>query len=262
MLDQLVGNERVKKLLRGMLEARRTPGAMLFTGEEGIGKRLFALEIAKALNCRAPQGAEACGRCPSCVRISRFNYPQSQESDDWKGIIWTDHPDVGMVTAPKRVLLVEQMRAIEREANFRPFEGKARVFLIDDADKMNEPAANALLKVLEEPPPTSHLILITSQPAMLLPTIRSRCQSIRFSPVTVAEIEEYLIRNKLAPANDARLRARVARVSLGRALEGDTRTLTEQRAAMLDVVKALALRGDRLQLLRSAEELNEARYKD
>ena len=74
------------------------------------------------------------------------------------------------------------MRAIEREANYRPFEGKARVFLVDDADKLNPQSANALLKTLEEPPRTSHLILITSRPAMLLATVRSRCQVIRFSP--------------------------------------------------------------------------------
>src|SRR2546421_914654 len=218
MLDQLVGNEPVKKLLRGMLEARRTPGAMLFTGEEGIGKRLFALEIAKALNCREPHGAEACGRCPSCVRISRFNYPQSQESDDWKGIIWTDHPDVGMVTAPKRVLLVDQMRAIEREANFRPYEGRARVFLIDDADKLNDSSANALLKVLEEPPHTSHIVLLTARPAMLLPTISSRCQMIRFSPLSADELEGHLVKNKIAKPGEAGIRARVARGSLGRAV--------------------------------------------
>ena len=88
-----------------------------------------------------------------------------------------------MVVAPKRVLLVDQMRQIEREANYRPYEGKARMFLIEDADKLNDSSANALLKVLEEPPPTSHMILMTSRPAMLLPTIRSRCQMIRFSPV-------------------------------------------------------------------------------
>ena len=125
MFEQLIGNEPVKALLRRMLEEGRLPGAMLFTGEEGVGKKLFALEIAKALNCRSPRGAEGCGECPSCIRISKLNYPQSADSDDWKGIIWTDHPDVGLVTAPKRLLLVDQMRQIEREANFRPFEGKA-----------------------------------------------------------------------------------------------------------------------------------------
>ena len=262
MLDQLTGNNRIKKLLREMLKARRIPGAMLFTGEEGVGKKLFALEIAKALNCRAPEEGEGCGTCPPCIRISKFNYPQSGDSDDWKGIIWTDHPDVGLVTAPKRVLLVEQMRAIEREANFRPFEGRARVFLIDDADKLNDSSANALLKVLEEPPDTSHIVLLTARPAMLLATIRSRCQMLRFSPLTAAEIETHLVANKIAGAAEAATLARIARGSLGRAVEQDFQEFTTQRAAMLKVLEALAAGDDRIQLLRSAEEQNAAPVKD
>lgn len=262
MLDQLVGNERVKKLLRGMLEARRIPGAMLFAGEEGVGKKLFALEIAKALNCRTPRGAEGCGSCPSCKRISKFNYPQSSESDDWKGIIWTDHPDVGMVTAPKRVLLVDQMRAIEREANFRPYEGTARVFLIDDADKLNDASANALLKVLEEPPHTSHIVLLTARPAMLLATIRSRCQMLRFSPLAASEIETHLLQNKIAGTAEAHIRARAARGSLGRAVDQDFQEFTSQRAAMIKVLEALAAGDDGIQLLHSSEELNAAPVKD
>ena len=262
MLDQLTGNERVKQLLRRILEARRVPGAMLFAGEDGIGKKLFALEIARALNCRAPLGVEGCGTCPSCVRIGKFNYPQSSESDDWKGIIWSDHPDVGMVIAPKRVLLVEQMRLIEREANYRPYEGKARLFLIEDADKLNDPSANALLKVLEEPPHTSHIVLLTSRPAMLLPTISSRCQMIRFSPLSADEIEGHLVKNKIAKPGEAGIRARVARGSLGRAVAQDLNEFSEQREAMLRVLQALSVNKDRIQLLRSAEELNEAKYKD
>jgi len=262
MLDQLVGNDRVKKLLRRMLKEQRLPGAMLFTGEEGVGKKLFALEIAKALNCRSPQGVEGCGRCPSCVRISKFNYHQSSELDDLKEIIWTDHPDVGMVVAPKRLLLVDQMRKIEREANFRPYEGKARLFIIDDADKLNDQASNALLKVLEEPPHTSHIVLLTSRPAMLMATVRSRCQMIRFSPLTPQEIESYLITNKLADGGEARIRARIARGSLGRALAQDFQEFSEQREAMLQVLEALAFSDDHIQLLRSSEELNAAQYKD
>lgn len=262
MLDQLTGNERIKKLLREMLKARRIPGAMLFTGEEGVGKKLFALEIAKALNCRSPQGDEGCGSCPSCKRISKFNYPQSNDSDDWKGIIWTDHPDVGLVTAPKRVLLVDQMRAIEREANFRPYEGRARVFLIDDADKLNDSSANALLKVLEEPPDTSHIVLLTARPAMLLATIRSRCQMLRFAPLTPKEIATHLLENKIAGKAEADTRARVARGSLGRAVDQDFDDYKEQRTAMLKVLEALAAGDDRIQLLRSAEEQNAAPVKD
>src|SRR6185369_4404001 len=151
---------------------------------------------------------------------------------------------------------------IEKEANFRPFEGKARVFLIDEADKLNDASANALLKVLEEPPKTSHLILITARPAMLLPTILSRCQMIRFSPLTPAEIESHLMNNNLVDSKTARLRARAAGGSIGRALSGDLMTFTSQRKAMLKVLNALVVSNDRAELLRSAEQLNEAQYKD
>jgi DNA polymerase-3 subunit delta' len=262
MFDQLTGNARVKAVLKRMLVNDRLPGALLFAGEEGIGKKLFALEVARALNCRTPKDHEACGVCPSCVRVATLNYPQREDAEEWTHIIWTDHPDVGLVVAPKRVLRVEQMRQIEKEANFRPFEGKARVFLIDEADKLNDASANALLKVLEEPPKTSYLILITARPAMLLPTILSRCQMIRFSPLTPDEIETHLTKNNLVDSKTARLRARAAGGSMGRALSGDLVTFTSQRKAMLKVLNALVISNDRTQLLRSSEQLNEAEYRD
>lgn len=262
MFSELTGNARVKEALKRMITSGRLPGALLFAGEEGVGKKLFALEVARALNCRTPKDGEACGVCSSCVRVAKLNYPEREDADEWTQIIWTDHPDVGLVVAPKRVLRVEQMRQIEKEANFRPFEGKARVFLIDEADKLNDASANALLKVLEEPPRTSHLILITARPAMLLPTILSRCQMIRFAPLTPNEIEQHLVKNKLADNKTAHLRARAAAGSIGRALSGDLVSFTSQRKAMLGVLNALVMTKDRAQLLRAAEQLNEAQYKD
>jgi DNA polymerase III subunit delta' len=263
MFEKIVGNERVKEVLKRILAAGRLPGALLFVGEEGIGKKLFALEVARALNCRTPTADGPCGTCSACKRIPRINYPETALThDDWKQILWTDHPDVGIVVPPRRDLYVDQMRQIELEANYRPFEGKARVFLIDEAEKLNRSSTNALLKILEEPPPTSHIILITSRPALLLETIRSRCQMIRFSPLTPAEIEQYLLQNKLADRNSASLLARVANGSIGRALSGDLETFKDQRSAMLSVLKALAGKPDEAQLLRVSEQLNEAQYKD
>lgn len=262
MFEQLVGNDRVKRLLIRTLQSGRVPGALLFTGEEGVGKKLFALELARALNCPTPKNNQGCGECGPCKRTANFNYPSASDAEEFKGIIWSDHPDVGLVVAPKRLLVVPQMRQIEREANFRPFEGKARFFLVEDADKLNDPSANALLKVLEEPPHTSHLILMTSRPAMLLPTILSRCQMIRFSPVTAEEIEGYLVKNKLASPAEARVRARVARGSLGRAIEQDFEEFSSQRKSMLRVLEALSTSKDHMQLLKSAEELNSAQQKD
>ena len=262
MFDQITGNERVKQLLRRMLEEQRVPGALLFSGEAGIGKKLFALEVAKALNCRSRIGVDACGACAICKRISTINFPSSDDPEEKRQIFWTDHPDVGFLEAPTRMFHVKQMRALEREANFRPYEGNARVFLIDDADKLNDQSANALLKTLEEPPRTANTILITSRPAVLLPTIRSRCQQIRFSPLAAAEIERHLLEHKLANASDARLRARCAAGSLGRALSDDLEDYKERREAMLSVLQALALTGDRTRLLRASEGLNEARNRD
>ena len=261
MFDQIAGNSRVKEVLKRMLDSGRLPGALLLAGEEGVGKKLFALEIARALNCRTPRNGEACGQCSACTRIAKLNYPEREDADEWNQIIWTDHPDVGLVIAPKRVLRVEQMRQIEKEANFRPFEGKARVFLIDEADKLNDASANALLKVLEEPPRTSHLILITARPAMLLPTILSRCQMIRFAPLTPDEIETQLTKTNV-DKKTARLRARAAGGSMGRALAGDLVTFTSQRKAMLKVHNALVISNNRAELLRSAEQINEAQYKE
>src|SRR2546421_5538223 len=263
MFSSLIGNDEAKDALRRMLAAGRVPGALLFTGEEGIGKKLFALELAKALSCRNRQGLEPCDECPSCRRISRSTFPPfGKDEDDRDRLIWSEYGDVAMVRAYKRMIRVKPMRELEREANFRPYEGLARVFIVEDADRMNEPAANALLKTLEEPPRTAYLILITSQAAALLPTIRSRCQMIRFAPVQAPEIEKSLIEVKKVPAADARLLAHTSRGSIGRALATDIETYREQREAMLAVLESLVLTGDRVELLRSAEGLNDAKRKD
>src|SRR5215210_4452708 len=203
MFERLKGNPRVKDILRRMLAAGRVPGSMLFAGADGIGKKLFAIELAKALNCRAPKGEEACDVCPSCVRAAHFSYPAADDTDANKRIIWSNHPDVGLLRPAGRFIIVPQMRELEREANFRPFEGAARLFIIDDADRLNEASSNALLKTLEEPPRTTHIVLITARPAALLPTIRSRCQTLRFAPLTAAEIEAHLLSDKGITAPDA-----------------------------------------------------------
>jgi DNA polymerase-3 subunit delta' len=263
MFSKLIGNDEVKESLRRLLAGGRVPGSMLFTGDEGIGKKLFALELAKALNCRHRDGVEACDECSSCKRISRSTFPPFTSDDDNKErMIWSEHADVAMVRPHKQIIRVKPMRELEREANFRPFEGTARVFIVEDADQMNEAASNALLKTLEEPPPSSHLILTTSNPTALLATIRSRCQIIRFAPIDVGEVENFLIEHKGISAGDARLLARTAQGSIGHALAGDVETYRDRRDMMLEVLRALTLTKDRVQLLHSAEDLAAAKDRD
>src|SRR5437762_6488026 len=173
MFSSLIGNDAVKQSLQHLLESKRLPGSLLFTGDNGIGKKLFALELAKALNCRNRVGVEACGECSSCKRISNSTFPPfGKDDDDKERLIWSEHADVAMARPYKNIIRVPVIRELEREANFRPFEGRARVFIVEDSEFMNDQAANALLKTLEEPPPTTHLILTTSNPTALLPTIR------------------------------------------------------------------------------------------
>ncbi len=260
MFSTLIGNEEVKETLRRLLASGRVPGSLLFTGEEGIGKKLCALELAKALNCRNRAGVKACDECSACKRISASTFPPFGNADDDKErLIWSEHADVAMVRPYKQIIRVKPMRELEREANFRPFEGAARVFIVEDAEYMNDQAANALLKTLEEPAPTSHLILTTTNPTALLATIRSRCQIIRFAPISAGAIEEFLIKKQDLTAADAALLARTSCGSIGRALSVDIDDYRERRQSMLTVLKVLTLTRDRVQLLRSAEALAAAK---
>src|SRR5437763_6990130 len=246
MFSRLIGNEEVKDALRHLLASGRMPGSLLFTGEAGIGKKLFALELAKALNCRNRVGVEACDECSSCKRIANSTFPPfSEVKDNSERMIWSEHGDVAMVRPYKQIIRVKPMRELEGEANFRPFEGAARVFIVEDADYMNDSASAALLKTLEEPPPTSHLILTTTNPTALLATIRSRCQVIRFAPISADEIDSFLIEARNWPRLDAELLAHTSRGSLGRALATDIETYRARRQSMLEVLKALVMTGDR-----------------
>ena len=263
MFSHLIGNDEVKETLRRLLSTGRLPGSLLFTGEAGIGKKLFALELAKALNCRNRQGVEACDECSSCKRISRSTFPPYNDDDeDKERLIWSEHTDVAMARPYKQIIRIPVIRELEREANFRPFEGAARVFIVEDADFMNDSAANSLLKTLEEPEPTTQLILTTTNPTALPATIRSRCQTIQFAPIAAAEIENFLVNHKGVGKKDAQLLARTSRGSLGRACQADVDTYRDRREAMLHVLKTITVTGDRAELLRSAEGLAAAKDRD
>jgi len=257
MFGKLIGNEIVKENLRRLAAGGRVPHGLLFAGPEGVGKKEFALELARGLICRSG----GCEDCPVCGRIGVFNFPNVDDRDEHKKVILSGHPDVGMVIPYKRNILVDAIRELEREANFRPFEGGKRVFIINDAEKMSDSAANALLKTLEEPPPTTHLILVTSRPDSLLQTIRSRCQTIRFAPVAAAEIEPVLV-SAGKSADDARLASRVSGGSVGGGLAMDVAEFRAARNAMLGVIRSALVTGDISAMLRTSEQLGDAKNKD
>jgi DNA polymerase-3 subunit delta' len=260
MFANLIGNQPAKLFVAKLLKQRRFPNAILFAGPDGVGKKAFALETARAFVC-TKDGVEPCTECAACDRAQRLNIPKPDKRDEFKEVIFTDHPDVGMVVPYNRNILVDAIRDLEKEARYRPFEAAARVFIIDEADKMNDAASNALLKTLEEPAASSHIILISSRPDSLLPTIRSRCQMLRFAPVAAAEIEEHLVRNDVCSAEDAAFAARVAGGSVAKAKEADVGKIRDARSAMLGLVGD-ALRHNIAPVLQTAERMNDAKNKD
>jgi DNA polymerase-3 subunit delta' len=188
--------------------------------------------------------------------------PTDKNKDDFKKVFFGQHLDVGKVVKFRRTILVDAIRDLERNANFQPYESSARFFIVDDADRMGVESANALLKTLEEPAPTSYIFLVTSRPDALLPTIRSRCQTLRFAPIEIAEIEKFLIEQQAFSHDEAKLAARLSRGSVGRALAIKVDEFREQRQLMLDAVRNSIVTGDAAALLRTSEEMNDAKRKE
>ncbi|HEX4945284.1 MAG TPA: AAA family ATPase, partial [Blastocatellia bacterium] len=162
----LIGNDQNKQILQRLLRREGLGMALIFAGPDGVGKRQFALTFAKAANCQHPSPThdDSCDECPVCTRIQTNSYS-----------------DVVTIQPDGTYIKIAQTRALTDDVQVRPREGKHRFFLIDEADRLREEAANSLLKTLEEPPPTSTIILLTSRPDALLPTIRSRAQRLNFA---------------------------------------------------------------------------------
>lgn len=265
MFSHIIGNEQVKQRLRHLLTAGRLPNSLLFAGDDGVGKQEFALEIARFFVCRRPSGDAPCGVCSACTRVGGFVIPPEptdKNKDEFKKVFVGQHLDVGKVVKYKRTILVDSIRDLERNANFQPYEAKARFFIVDEADAMNAEASNALLKTLEEPAPTSYIFLLTSRPDALLPTIRSRCQMLRFAPVEIEAIERFLIDEHTFSHDEARLAARLSRGSVGRALAIRVEEFREQRAKMIEVVRNAITTADNAAMIRFSEGLSDAKNKE
>ena len=222
----VIGHDRVKGLLARALSLGRLPPALLLSGPEGVGKRTLAIEAARGLLCDKGPG-EPCNACRTCDRTARGIHPD----------LIVIEPETATGFLARETIKIEAIRDAVREILGLPFEARARVVLINDAHAMTEQAMNALLKSLEEPPATSHLILVTASPRALLPTIRSRCQALQLGPLPSSLLEAHLQERLGLPAVEARLRATLSGGSLGAAMafEADGyRALRDDILAMLE----------------------------
>lgn len=200
----ITGHDQTKLLLQNYLATNKVPHALMFSGPEGIGKSMLALEFAKALNCQdTTQAQKPCDVCPACAKIAG-------------GF----HPDVFWVkpSGKSNIISIEQIRELKHNLHLTSFLSARKICLINDAHTMNEEAANALLKVLEEPPEASNILIITDQPYNLLDTIKSRCHKLNCHPVPTPLIEKYLDLHFDIPTQDAASIATFASGSIGKAV--------------------------------------------
>jgi len=199
-LTDIQGQQRAIRFLRRILKKEAVPHAFLFSGMTGVGKFAAATELAKALNCLNPQNYDSCGDCGSCHKLQ-------------EGV----HPDVIHIGSDGVFIKLEQIRDLMKRFRFRPFEGKFRVVIIQDAQKLMEPAANAMLKILEEPPKANIFILLAAESQMLLPTIVSRCCQVHFQPLEDEIVAQWLAREGGLSPDRAAWIARLAAGSIEKA---------------------------------------------
>lgn len=201
--NAVAGHERIIKSLRESIKNDMTSHAYIFCGNKGSGRNLTAGAFAKTANCLSPINGNACGKCPSCIQFESGN-----------------NPDVFYVKATKTISIsVDDIREqIVNEVKIKPYSYKRKIFIIDKADTMTSQAQNALLKTLEEPPKYVLIILIAENTENFLPTVLSRCVMMKFSPISVNLIKNYLINNCAMNENDAAFYAEYSIGSIGEAL--------------------------------------------
>jgi DNA polymerase-3 subunit delta' len=258
----VIGHRPLVRLLARSVRDGTLPPSLLFAGPRGVGKRLTAVATAQALNCpraAAPEHPDAsaprlapgsqpplesalpfdgCGVCPTCSRIARGVYPD---------VLIVEPGDTGSIK-------IEQVRDVVDRAAYRPFEGRMRAVIMDEADALVAAAQHALLKTLEEPPPSSVFMLVSSRPDALLATVRSRCPRLRFRPLSPIELADVLMKQGSSEA-DARAIAATADGSVERALDARGTDLVDARSAALRVLAQSAATDDPRRRLESTRDI-------
>lgn len=229
----IVGQDKRIAILQRSLAAGRLAHAYLFEGIEGCGKKTTAIALIKAVFCAENSG---CGSCPSCRKIAALQ-----------------HPDLHIIEPDGAFIKIDQIRELQKELAYRPFEAPKKACIIDGADRLNQSSGNALLKTLEEPSGNALIILITSQTSLVLPTIISRCQRLLFPGLAEETITTYLTHNGIDDETAA-ISASLAGGSMKKALEISRGSGLAERKQLLSRILNLSV-GDITPLFFAAEEI-------
>lgn len=221
----IFGQDHLLKRLEPTLKQGRQSHAYLLYGPPHVGKMTLAINLAQALNC--PEGSGApCGSCAQCTRTAAGHHADIRTLAPGQG-------EDGR--APKTVIGIDAVKEVIRRVSLNPYEGSCSVVIVDGAESMSDDAANALLKTLEEPPPQVMFLLLTTDEGAVLPTIRSRCQSMGLNPLSKEMMVEQLVTRHQATAEQAEQLFRLSRGCLGWAISAlEDAQVLEQREADLD----------------------------
>jgi DNA polymerase-3 subunit delta' len=219
---QVIGQDKILSLLAYSLKTNAVAHAYLIVGPRHVGKGTLAFNLAQALNCDGPE--LPCGQCRSCQRILEGKH--------------ADVTPIGLDS--KTEIGIDDIRGLQRIANLPPYEGKYKVFIINDAEYLSTEAANSLLKILEEPPQSVVWLLLVAEEEHLLPTIISRCQRLELKPVPSEQVQEVLVSSYNVETSRAKLLAQLCRGRLGWALSALTNEdILEQRSQRIDKLVSL-----------------------
>lgn len=227
------GQERPIQLLKEYIKSSHPEGSYLFAGEEGIGKKSVAKTLAKALNCES-QALDSCDSCVSCLKIEKGQHPDIHIIDSSTSLNVNHGQGQRVSVEEADSIKIEYIRQLQKDISLKPYEGKKKVFIIDNAHRLTAEASNALLKILEEPPSVSLIILISAKPALLFKTIISRCKTIKFYPLQRIKLEEVLRKEFLLDNNLAHYLAYSCEGRIGRALKLKDMDILNEKNRIID----------------------------
>lgn len=219
--NKIIGHEEQISYLKKIIRDNTNASSYLFTGPEAIGKKITAVNFAKALNCLNFKD-DICDECASCKKIDSFNFP-----------------DLHIIKPSGKgsAIKIDTVREIRREAYLKPYEGKFKVFIIDDADNLTQESQNALLKILEEPPSRTVFILITRLHHRITGTIRSRCHILRFKAISAEEISDFLVKTYFLKREKALFLSKFSGGKIGEAIKMKDSDMIERKNAIINKIK-------------------------
>ena len=236
MQNPIIGHQHIVEQLQHTVASDRIAGAYLFVGPTGVGKETVAHYFAQLIFCQQDtQPPTVCGTCLACRKVDSGN-----------------HPDLQFIRPDGSLLKIGQIRELQKQIIYEPFEARRKVYILTDVERMNEEAENCLLKTLEEPPASSVLILLTSNIQALLPTTRSRCQILQFHPLSTQALTEILVEKFSVAPEQATTLAISADGAIGKAL-----TQLEKGDAFSEAVPEILRETDPLAAFRLAEHFKD-----